>query len=79
MITVLDRAAKCPFYNIDRKSALLCEGFDDEGQYAIAMHFRSCEAKRDWGRTYCVKHWRACPIAAALLAIKYNEEVNDDD
>lgn len=78
MITVLDRAAKCPFYSIDRERAIVCEGFDDETQHAIALHYRAYEDKRDWGRTYCIQNWRACPIAAALLALKYNEGIEED-
>lgn len=78
-ITVLDRAAKCPFYKKDVEFAIYCEGME-KGQHITAVGFVTKDGKKQWGITKCQStRWKtACPYARLLMATKYRREKNNE-
>lgn len=63
--------AMCPFYRMEEKTAIHCEGVEP-GSTIILRHEESAEEQKN---LYCCADWTACPVARMLWA-KYDDPAN---
>lgn len=66
-------AFACPFFDYDTVDTIGCEG-------GIKITIPDRQEFRHFARGYCcdAKDWGKCPIAKAIMAIKYVKEMQDE-
>lgn len=62
---------ECPFYKLDDKFNIFCEGVTDDS--TIIIRFRFKKGRDQQMRIFCCDHYKNCEIYRMLMSAKYED------